>query len=516
MDLAEALQHGPLSSAVVVAGGTNLVRDISWVQMVDHPDIASWVKEGHLLLSTGYNWPKDSASAYRIVEQLAAQRIAGVVLAVPHFLEHFPQASLDAAKAHGLPMLEIAWDVPFSEITQFIHRELVDEQGRALVRSEQIHRQLTEAAVSSHSLHEVAGVLSEVLERSVALLALDGHILGTAKTSATLEDDPLRDSFLSIKDRGFLTLIDSTPHPVRLENLQLVAYAVRARADLVGYVIVDAGAAPISNLDLRAIEHAGTVAALQISHQRELSTQEARLGYALVTSLIEGYFEESPKSLERAQLLGWQPHTTYHLCTILMDEPNPLSHDGFAKREMLGQNIRRSLEMHSVTPLLSMSANQLHVLLPTTVDPDSWWKQFTPTRMALGVSQSYAGIDGMASAGRECVELIEHLKPGRVHRYAEMLFPRVLAGDKEARKAFMERVLGRLDRSKRNQALLDTVLALTREGFHLQKTAARLGLHISSLRSRVERLQQETGLDLESVEGRFQLQLAARLFLLES
>jgi len=119
----------------------------------------------------------------------------------------------------------------------------------------------------------------------------------------------------------------------------------------------------------------------------------------------------------------------------------------------------------------------------------------------------------MASGGKEAAELVEHLKPGRVHRYAEMLVPRVLAGDLVARKAFLDRILTHLDSGNSKQNLLETVLALTKEGFHLQKSAERLGVHISTLRYRVERLQTLTGLNLGTADGKFRLQLAAHLYL---
>jgi len=96
-----------------------------------------------------------------------------------------------------------------------------------------------------------------------------------------------------------------------------------------------------------------------------------------------------------------------------------------------------------------------------------------------------------------------------------MLFPRVLKGDEGARRVFVARLLGQLDDGKRGQHLLETALALTQEGFHLQHSAERLGVHISTLRYRLEKLSELTGLDLESVEGRFQLQMAARLYLME-
>ena len=525
MKLADAIAEGPLSAARVVAGAECIDRDISWVQVVDHPDIESWVKSGHLLLSTGYNWPKDPDAGRDIVERLAAKDICGVVLAVPHFMDHFPATSIEAAERLGLPLLEIPWEVPFSEITQAVHRELVDQQAHALARSEQIHRDLTEAAVSGHSLHDVAQVLGQVLGRQVSILGADGTALGVAGTVQNRGSGEAAELYRALEEGRGLSQVDAAQHPVRVQvpspdstsqaALSLAVYAARVRADRVGYIAVHEGDVPLTALDLRAIEHAGTVAALQISHQRELSLQEARLGYALVASLIEGHFEDKPQALERAQLLGWRSDRRYRLCTVLLDEPNPLSREGFAKRETFAARAALGLERRGTRSLMSLSANQVHLLLPDDLNVEDWWAEFQPTRMAVGVSQVHSGVEGMAAAGRETAELNEHLKPGRVHHFAEMLFPRVMRGDDDARRAFLSRLLGRLEEGKRGQHLLETALALAGEGFHLQRSAERLGVHISTLRYRVERLAEQTGLDLESVDGRFQLQVAARLYLMD-
>ena len=316
MLLSEALSSEPLSTGRVVAGVSHADKELSWVQVVDHPDIESWVKPGHLLLSTGYNWPKSDEQAASIVDQLAAKGVCGVVLAVPHFLEHFPPASVRAAERVGLALIEIPWEVPFSEITQAVHRELVDQQSRALARSEQIHRELTEAAVSGHSLNDVAQVLGRVLDRRVSIHSVDGNVLGShapeGPDASASAEAAASTAFGAMKDSGGVARVDDASHPVRWglsarrakKREHLVAYAARVRAERVGYVLVIEGEHPLSELDLRAVEHAGTVAALQISHQRELSMQEARLGYALVASLIEGRFEEKPQALERAHLLG--------------------------------------------------------------------------------------------------------------------------------------------------------------------------------------------------------------------
>jgi len=526
MQLDEALRMSPLQVGTVVAASAHLARDISWVQVVDHPDIEGWVEPGHLLLSTGYNWPKGDKEAAVLVKKLAAKGACGVVLAVPNFVEHFSAATIAAANRAHLPLIELPWAVPFSSVTQYVHRELVDRQSRALAKSEQIHRQLTEAAATGDSLQDVARVLGQVLERSVQIHSTEGGLLAGFTVAQGGHASPAFEPgiFRALSAGGGIKAMDAQtrairwhPRPSRLATTtqSVVGCAVRNRSGGLGYVLVAEGVPPLTEIDLRAVEHAGTVAALKIAHQRELSAHEARLGYALVAALLEGRFDQSPSAIERARLLGWDPEQPYRLATILLDEPNPLSSEGLGRREQLAAQLAQALRQKGAQPLISLSANQIHALLPDNVDVEWLWSGISHGRATMGVSELHQGAAGMHAAERETADLMPHTKPGRIHFFDEAMFPRVLAGDAAARRVFIARLFGGLEADKRGRALIDTALALTDEGFNLQRTADRLGVHISTLRYRLGRLSELTKLDLDSVEGRFRLQFGVRLYLAE-
>ncbi|WPB58933.1 PucR family transcriptional regulator [Xylophilus sp. GOD-11R] len=519
MNLLNAMKLDPLAGGQVVAGAKGLDREIAWVQVVDHPDIDTWVDAGHLLLSTGYNWPRKGRKAAAIVERLAAKGVCGVVMAVPHFVDHFPRESLEAATRLGFPLIEVPWDVPFSAITQSVLRALLDTQAEALRRSERIHRELTEAAVAADGLQEVATVLGSVLGRDVAIVSAEGVDLAGFAADGV----PPAGWYERLKARGALRAIDAgtravrwRPRPSRLTTTVpgVVGQAVRIRHEIAGYVLVADGAEPATELDLRAIEQAGTVAALQLSHQRALAMQEARMGFALVASLIEGSFDEKPGSFERAALMGWERQRRYRLATVLLDEPNPLTSEGFARREVLASQIRAELARLAEPVLMSLVSNQIHLLLPEKVRPESLWANLAHGRSAMGISELHRGVAGMRAAGLEVEQIVPHLLPGRVQGFDEILFPRVLAGDAAARATFVARVFEPLE-GRKGSPLMDTAIALAEEGFHLERAAQRLEVHISTLRSRLARLSEATSLDMATVEGRFRLQVAVRLWMLE-
>ncbi|GGC75634.1 PucR family transcriptional regulator [Undibacterium terreum] len=531
MKLKEAIATTRLSVGHLVSGRDALEQDVSWVQIIDHPDIEPWVDHGHLLLTTGYNWPKDEVGAANIIRALHKKGLSGVVLAVPQFLEHFPSASIDVARDLNFPLIELPWEVPFSEVTQSIHREIVDHQAQLIVRSEHIHNELTNAALGGLGLQDLAETLGELIKRPVFFCDMDGRTLGQYLVAGGISEEtpdpsqrksedlnPGKQLLDNLEKIGLLRRIAESKHPVsiphvlELNDTPRVSYPIRIRGELLGIAWINETDSPLGELDLRAVEHAGTVASLMLSHQRDLSAQEARMGYTFVDSLLEGQFESTPSTLERANLLGWDPDEDYRVCAFLLNEPIPLSREGFFRRERLAEALKKALSKTKTPALLSMSLNQIHLLLPAKIEPESIWAEVGSRGATMAISRIMAGVAGMRRAAEDVAILLPILKPGKIHYFDEMLLPLVLQGDVQARKLFLQKTLDPLKQLRHFDVSMDTLTVLTEEGFHLANTAKRLGLHISSLRYRVERMQEVMNVSFEDVEARFRLQLAIKLY----
>lgn len=524
MDITTALESTVLRGARVVAGHAGLTNEIRWVHMVDHPDIAAWVQRGQLLLSTGYNWPQDKQKANQLIRDLHDRGLAGVVLAVPNFLEHFPSSSTLAANDVGLPLLEIDWDIPFSSITEEIHSSIIRHQGEIIERSDEIHRSLTHAAVVANTLGDLALALGKLLNRAVNFVDTDGLLLGSSDKTRPEQElgERERAYFRFLNNRIILRQIQDSMSPLLLDAIPEVGVPkrlgcpLRIRGAIAAFIFVDGGDMPLGELDIRATEHASIIAALHLVHMRALHLQEERLGYALVGSLLEGKFEETPTALERARLSGWDPSGNYRVCLVLLDEPLPLSKEGFLRRERWVERLRRYLENSGQPPLILVSLNQITFLMAADVEPGPLWKSLGSRGAALAVSRVHRGITGMAQGGQDVQSLVPLLRPGKVHHFQEVMFPRALMGDADARALFIQSKIGPLLNDKKGEALLETLEALCAEGFQLANTARRLGVHISTLRYRLERIESLLGSALEDQANRFELQVAVALHKLTS
>jgi len=327
--VADLLELPVLHGSRVVAGERGLDARIRWVHVVDLPDPLPWIDRGMLMLSTGIAWPRRDDELAELVRRLAEHGVAALGLAVPHYFSRFPDAMRAAADDVGLPLIEIPWEIPFVRITETVHQAILREQWQELERAEQLHRELMRAAARTRSLDRLVRTLGELLGRSITVEEPDGTLLAyyqrgpyeDAARQVTIESGRAPDWLQEgLAARGYLPPQGTQPYRVpavpELGLRERVVCPIWLHGELVGLVWIIEGDEPLSGLDLRAAEHAALVFALLFAQQRELAQLEARLGYAFLTTLIEGRFSGTPQELERARALGYDPARGYRVVVV--------------------------------------------------------------------------------------------------------------------------------------------------------------------------------------------------------
>lgn len=526
MIVRDALALQSLKSATVVAGAAGLTRDILWAHVVDMPDPVPWVRAGQLLLTTGYSWPVEERELRALVRLLDERKLSAVGLAVPRYLQCFPDAARAEADRVGLPLIEVPFEVPFAQITEELHRTILAEQYRIVERSEQIHRSLTRAAAEGKSFGELARTLGELLGRSITFEDPDGKLLAF-HTAADHLEDPVRRQTLAnrqspadlaraLSNAGLAQEISASTGPVRVPAMPelglsaRVVCPIRLGNEQVGLVWIIEGDEKLSELDVRAAEHAALVAAVHVAHQRELATTEARLGYASFLSLLESE-NDDPQALERLRLSGFEPAGRHRVGICVIPEPLPLSREGFLHRERVADQLARTLRAAGHKPMLTASLNRVTFLLPSAVDADALWSSLGDASVRIVLGRAHEGTNGARQSYAEAQALLNYTDGAAVQRFEEALVPRVLMGDTSAHGAFVDHIFGPLRKRKDGTQLEAVLLALAKHGFSLKASAEALGIHQNTLRYRLAKALELSHLNLDDAESRFSLELAARI-----
>jgi purine catabolism regulator len=400
------------------------------------------------------------------------------------------------------------------------------EPYRVIDRAEQIHHALMRAASREATLDDLARILCPLIGRSVTFEDPGGKLLAHCSIDdnadvvrrETLEYAQTPPTLLAaLEATGLDRQLRASEKPIRVAAMPEIGLAarvacpIRLGAELVGVVWILEGDEPLAELDHRAAEYAALVAAIHVAHQRELASLEATLGYASVLSLLESESDPSAEAEERVRLLGFDPERAYRVAIVVLPEEMPLGREGFLRRDRVAQRAGAFLKRHGAERLVSAVLNRVPLLLPEDVPLGTLLTALDDATLNVVAGRSYRGMTGAQRSYREALSLIAHRNRKAACNFDDVLVPRVLAGDAEARRTFIHDWLAPLLAQRGGNGLGRAVLGLARSGFRMRDTAVALGIHPNTLRYRLNRAAEVLGVRFDDPETQFALQLLARL-----
>ncbi|MER6914732.1 PucR family transcriptional regulator [Streptomyces sp. NPDC000594] len=283
----------------VLAGGERLHRTVRWVHAGEVPNIASLLKGGELLLTTGIGLGTRPAEQRAFVRRLADRGIAALVVELGPRFARLPPALVDTARATGLPLVQLHREVPFVSVTEEIHTEIVNGHYALLRRAEEVHRRCTEVLLDGGGVPQVLRILADFTGAPAFLETPGGQLLYAVGT-ATAGADPLQ---IWEGLRGRPAARESPPAGTVLVDIPgggQGAAAVRAR------LVLPAVGTPLLTVHRMAAERAAGLLAVVLMQARQEEELAARGRGDFLTDLAEGRIAADAAPAQ-ARVLGFRP-----------------------------------------------------------------------------------------------------------------------------------------------------------------------------------------------------------------
>ncbi|WP_456236812.1 PucR family transcriptional regulator ligand-binding domain-containing protein [Catellatospora vulcania] len=173
-----ALDSVRIGAPRLVAGESGLDRPVRWVHSAEVPDIATLLRGGELVLTTGIGLPADDAGVRAFVNDLAEVGVAGLIVELGRrYTASVPRVMAAAAQKAGMPLIELRRPTPFVQITEAVHALIVDAQLAELRATEQIHQRFTELSVEGAEPAEVVHQAAQLAGCPVVLENLARQVL---------------------------------------------------------------------------------------------------------------------------------------------------------------------------------------------------------------------------------------------------------------------------------------------------------------------------------------------------
>jgi sugar diacid utilization regulator len=377
----------------------------------------------------------------------------------------------------------------------------------SLRRSMDIHERLTRVAVSGEGQSGIAKALHELTGMPVVIEDRYGNLGAWAGPG---RPDPYPHESFAKREQLLRRLLRDTK-PVR-DGERLVLMA-SPRPDVIGVLaLVDPGR-QADSADLVALEHGATVLSMELARLRGLADTELRLRRDLVHDLLTGTDDEGAQA--RAEALDYDLRRPHRV--VLVEGKGR-----FRSQDALLSAVRRALRQSRLPALFGMISGDVAVI---TAGQVSWEELRRMIVSDLGGGQCRIGVGGTCARPSELPRALREarlalrlqhtlLPADSVCEYPKLGIFRMLAAipDLTEVDGFVREWLGSLlDYDERRGAdLVHTLTQYLEHGGNYDATAAGLSVHRSTLKYRLQRIRELSGLDLNDPDVHFNLQLATR------
>lgn len=414
--------------------------------------------------------------------------------------------------------------------------DVAGRQLHALRRASAVDEALAELVLEGHSLGELTRSLAELLGKPCALFLPDGTRQAAAQPDGAADGalprllEPevsahpdVRQAFAA-NDGNRAFVVGPIPSAGVLHR-HLVAPVTLAE-EVWGHLVVMEHKARFNGGDLVAVRRAATLIALQVSAERKAVEAEWDSGSSLAAELLGG--SDSSMARRRADRLGVDLDS--RRVAMVIGSRSGLEEDAPDFRAVAAAFREQAPEFTAHVTAIGGAVAAL-VEVPDSDDSETFTHEnrevFEAVRGALrpsghliaGVSTVRGGREGARNAHREARQVVECIR-----RFSPPDGPQLFTADElgvgslllsssdgEAVAAFAEETVGELVREHSKADLLTTLCSFFDNMGSIRGSAAALGVHENTIRYRLSRIEELTGL---AVMHDPDAQLRARLSLL--
>jgi purine catabolism regulator len=298
--------------------------EVEWVSVIEIP-VENFVRKNEFVLSTGIGCGHDTKLLKQFVSDLYEAGASAIGLAMGRYIFDIPKEIIAFAEERNFPVIQIPWEIRFSEIQHAVMTTLNRLQEGEIKQYEAIQQKLLNLVLKSHNLSKVADFIEKEIGYPILITNKAGTIKGKSSNSVNVIDK-WKECLHPQKEAQILSTLNDSQHPLhtRIERVECQDFDVLQipvqTADIVqGYLIVflPEGAEEefLITRNLSILEQASTTLTMWFLRENAIEETELRLRGDFVWSLAKGDIISWDHALAQAKSLGYDINLPY-ICVV--------------------------------------------------------------------------------------------------------------------------------------------------------------------------------------------------------
>jgi purine catabolism regulator len=167
LTVADILKRKHFESAQVIAGEDGIHRFVKWVHVVEVTSIRNLLNGNELILSTGVAWKDNMDLFASMVKEFLANNAAGLCIEMGTYMSAIPTEVIEFANEHQFPIIVFQQEVPFVQITQDIHSNIINQQYQMISDLENYSQSLNKRLLTMDRYEDILQCIFAALELQI-------------------------------------------------------------------------------------------------------------------------------------------------------------------------------------------------------------------------------------------------------------------------------------------------------------------------------------------------------------
>ena len=533
----------------VVAGHNGLGRFIKLVNIIEMPDIMEWIVEGEFLFTTGYSFREYPELMNQLIPKMAETGCAALAVKPKRFLKDIPDKLIANADKYNIPLLEVPYDLSFSEITAPILELISNRQNKILQKIHRAHKTLIDMALKGSNLVDLSFETSRLINNPVTIIDQNGVFYLPA-------DDPNLPRFKDLYSEGN---VETTSEKLLFDNISEIRYSLQSSADRGKTSAVQAVCIPIAadqseyghicaiadkpiiEADILILERASTIAALEFTKRKAVYEIEKGYYSEFLEILLSREFTSEDEIIKRGRVFNIDLRRPTAVL-LINDSDNSLEEMHLPARRISAQSTREILlkAMNSyqasvkgyqfitgikgsnVVSVVEVPAENPNIFLKDAITglaehlDDSCHFQDNH-EIKMGVGRPYQGVKHISQSyweAREALKVSLISKRSRINFFDDLGYLKILSENKRADlEKYVRELLDPVFEydQKKNGELVKTLDIYFNSNRNLKLTAHKNFIHYNTALYRIRKIEELTGRNLNNPEDLLSMEIAINI-----
>lgn len=521
-----------LKDTRLLAGNQSLNRPITRVNVMEDPDVLSWVRPGEFLMTTGYPLWDEPERLRQIVPELVRRGVAALGIQGNGGNVPLPLDVVQEAEKQGLPLLELPADTVIADLVRSIMERVLAQETSQLADLQNRIQSMTRLLLDGSGLYTFLDAMEDMLDNPVAVVRESDKpwLSKSLRTAEPTEVWPLLQSLTYRQvGRGSISGFVHLQNAYRTYVNQIPMKELKQAC----LVLVERNR-EIQPIDALSVDRLSSLAGLELANLEAVREVEGKYLDQFLQDWLSGKIVSATDWRLRADVCGCTVTEGTPMCAILV---------GWRTFESAGK-IRevarrlRSEKLRTVDGLMAAPVGDelalvlpIVPLLPAGSERDEASSQLiqkllAELRMLLGerelnlyvgrIVERADGLPGSWAQAKRARQVAEVCKlPGEIVPYDRLgvysLLYLIPSG--EEREQFLTRFALPLQQADRKGGgrLMETLEMFFRCNGNIKLTSEKLFAHYNTIVYRLDKVQSILGVSLDDPEDRLQLHLALKL-----